>query len=120
MRVLIVESNSQLAQIWQSAIARRGAEVTLVASQRAAIRAIQVQHFDVIVMNLIIGDGSAFAVADFAAYRLPDTKVIFATDTTFFSDGSIFRHIPNVCAFVETSLPADDLCAMVDHFGAGH
>jgi hypothetical protein len=54
-----------------------------------------------------------------ASYRQPGAKVIFVTDTTFFSDGSIFRHIPNACAFIRAETPPDDLVAIVEHYGEG-
>jgi hypothetical protein len=65
---------------------------------------------------LVIEGGSAFAVADFASYRRPDARVVFVTNTTFFSDGSIFQHIPNACAFVPTETPPEDLVAIVEHY----
>jgi len=46
--------------------------------------------FDVIVLDLALEEGSALAVADFASYRHPDARVIFVTNASFFSDGSIF------------------------------
>ena len=39
--------------------------------------------------------GVAMAVADFASYRRPEARVIFVTNTSFFSDGSIFAHSPS-------------------------
>ncbi len=74
---------------------------------------------DVIVLDLILSDGSAFAVADFSSYRQPDAKVIFVTNSTFFSDGSIFRHIPNACAMVPAETRPEDIGALVEHYG-GH
>jgi hypothetical protein len=43
--------------------------------------------------------------------------VIFVTDTTFFSDGSIFAITPNARALVRTSAPPEDIAAMVEHYG---
>ncbi|MEM6635954.1 MAG: hypothetical protein AAF667_08695 [Pseudomonadota bacterium] len=117
MRVLIVESNLDLGTVWKKYIERRGCEVLLVADQGSAIDALRGADIDIIVLDLVLDEGSAFAVADFASYRLPDAKVIFVTNTTFFSDGSIFRHIPNACAFVQSHTPPDDLVAMVEHYG---
>ncbi|PWE32426.1 hypothetical protein DDZ14_10200 [Maritimibacter sp. 55A14] len=118
MRVLIVESNTTLGRIWQRHLERQGAEVELANTQSDAIAAIRDRPMNIIILDLVLADGSAFAVADFASYRRPDTKVIFVTNTSFFSDGSIFRHIPNACAFVQAELPPDDLCAMVEHYGS--
>lgn len=88
----------------------------LVRSQSEAIVALQVERFDIIVLNLVLEDGSALAVADFASFRSPDTRVVFVTDTSFFSDGSIFAHSANACAYVRSSTPPEDLAAIVEHY----
>jgi len=117
MRVLIVEGNPDLGVVWSRHIERLGCEVVLATSQTQAIETMRDHDVNVIILDLVLGEGSAFAVADFASYRYPDAKVIFVTNTTFFSDGSIFRHIPNACAFVQSQTPPEDLAAMVEHYG---
>ena len=51
-------------------------------------------------------------------YRCPEARVIFVTNTTFFSDGSIFAHSPNACAYVPAATRPEDLAAMVDYYAA--
>jgi hypothetical protein len=63
-----------------------------------------------------LDDGSAFAVADYASFRHPDAGVIFVSNTSFFSDGSIFQLCSNACAFVPSATQPDDLAAMVEHY----
>ena len=118
MRVLIVESEPELGHLWKRHLERQNAAVVLVHSQAQAIDALQNGEFEIIVMDLVLHEGSALAVADFASYRRPETRVIFVTNTSFFSDGSIFRHSPNACAFVQSQTPPEDLAAMVEHYGA--
>ena len=117
MRVLIVEGNPELGVVWHRHLERLGCEVVLVTNQQQAIEVMSDHDVSVIILDLVLSEGSAFAVADFASYRHPDAKVIFVTNTTFFSDGSIFRHIPNACAFVQSQTPPEDLAAMVEHYG---
>lgn len=117
MRVLIVESNPELGRLWQRHLERQGSEVTLAATQEDAVVVLQQSTVDVIVLDLVLEQGSAFAVADFASYRQPDASVIFVTNTTFFSDGSIFALMPNARAFVQSETPPADLAAMVEHYG---
>jgi len=120
MNVLIVESQAELGRLWCRHLERQGAQVQLARTQDAAISAMYDQSFDVIVLDLVLADGSALAVADFAGYRAPDARVIFVTNTTFFSDGSIFAHSRNACAFLQSSTPPEDLAAMVEHYGTAH
>jgi len=118
MRILIVEGNRDLGELWARHLRRQGGEVCLVHSQHAAILKLQAEEFEIIVLDLILENGSALAVADFASYRSPETRVVFVTDTSFFSDGSIFAHSANACAYVPSSTPPEDLAAIVEHYGA--
>lgn len=117
MRVLIVESNPELGILWQRHLERQGSSVSLATTQDDAVAILQKSSVDVIVLDLVLAKGSAFAVADFASYRQPLASVIFVTNTTFFSDGSIFALMPNARAFVQTETPPADLAAMVEHYG---
>lgn len=118
MNVLIVESKPELGRLWQRHLQRMGASVDVVFSQGEAVMALQNSDFDILVLDLVLEDGSALAVADFASYRRPDARVIFVTNTSFFSDGSIFSVAPNACAFLPAATPPEDLAAMVEHYGA--
>lgn len=117
MRVLIVQSNAHLGQLWKRHLERLDAEVIHVQTGAAALEQIEAQSLDVIVLDLVLREGSALTIADFAQFRQPDANVVFVTDTTFFSDGSIFSHSANARAFIETATPPDDLAAIVHHYG---
>ncbi len=118
MKILIVEDDPDLGALWARHLNRQGSMVHVAQTQSAAILALQSERFDIIVLDLILEGGSALAVADFASYRSPDTRVVFVSDTSFFSDGSIFAHSANACAYVRSSTPPEDLAAIVEHYGA--
>mgnify|MGYP001801318901 FL=1 len=118
MRVLIVQSNKNLGLLWQRHLERLDATVDLVNTGDAALNQIDAQLFDVIVLDLVLKEGSALTVADFAQFRQPHANVVFVTDTTFFSDGSIFNHSANARAFIQTAPPPRDLAAIVHHYGS--
>jgi DNA-binding response OmpR family regulator len=120
MKVLIVESNPELAKLWAGHLERQGADVLVVAGETDAIDAIRAEQVDVMVLDLVLEEGSAFAVADFASYSQPAARVIFVTNTSFFSDGSIFQHIPNACAFLPSATAPEDLAAVIDYYGVAH
>ena len=96
---------------------RQGLDVRLEGDQAGAADALNSQRFDVIVLDLVLKAGSAFAIADLVNYRHPGTQVIFVTNTSFFSDGSIFELSSNACAFLQSDTPPEDLTAMVEHYG---
>ncbi len=117
MVILIVASNPELSRIWARHLERLGHDTVVVHAQEEAVTFLRLNRVDVIVLDLMLEEGSAIAVADFASYRAPDAKVVFVTNTTFFSDGSIFNHIPNAAAMVPEQTPPSDLAAIVEYHG---
>lgn len=117
MNVLIVESRPELCALWKGHLERQGLDVAEARSQEEAVSYLSCEAADIIVLDLVLDQGSALAVADFASYRHPDARVIFVTRTSFFADGSIFNHASNACAFLPTGTPPEDLAAMVAHYG---
>ena len=118
MNVLIVESKRHLAELWRRALERLGAHVDIASSQDQAADMAAAETYDIVVLDLILDEGSAFAVADFMNYRRPDAQVIFVTNTSFFSDGSIFQLFSNACAYVQSETAPDDLAAIIEHYAA--
>lgn len=118
MQVLIVESNRELARVWARSLERHGVDVVSADSEDSAIASLNTMPIDVIVMNVQLGDGNALAIADYAAYRAPNARVIFVTNSSFFSDGSIFSHVTNAHACVPGETPPEDLAALVEYHGA--
>jgi DNA-binding NtrC family response regulator len=118
MNVLIVESKRHLAELWRRALERLGAHVDIASSQDQAADMAAAETCHIVVLDLILDEGSAFAVADFMNYRQPDAQVIFVTNTSFFSDGSIFQLFSNACAYVQSETAPDDLAAIIEHYAA--
>jgi len=118
MNVLIVESKAELASLWARHLERQGATTKVVQDQDSAIAELQDQDFDILVLDIVLKNGSALAVSDYASYRCPGARVIFVTNQTFFSDGSIFAHSSNACAYVKPETPPEDLAAIVEHYAA--
>jgi DNA-binding NtrC family response regulator len=90
--------------------------VIVAHTQRDAVAALRRGGISIVILNVVLLDGSAFAVADYASYRRPAVRVLFVTAASFFSDGSIFNHVANACALVPVSTPPADLAAMVEHY----
>ena len=91
MRVLIVQSNPGLSNLWARHLVRLGACVDQASTAQDALTILQTNQFDVIVLDLVLREGSALTVADFANFSTPRANVVFVTDTTFF-----FRRV-NLC-----------------------
>jgi DNA-binding NtrC family response regulator len=116
VKLLIVEGQQDRAQIWAGALERAGARVQIASGQAAAVARLGAEGFDLVILNIVLPEGSALAVADLVQFRHPATRIIFVTGGGFFSDGSIFNLCANACACVpETTAPAD-LVVMAAHY----
>lgn len=120
MRVLVVESDPDLGWLWSRHIERLGVEVQQALTVDDAVAALSARVFDAVVIDLMLDRQGALAVADMAGFRSPGARVIFVTNTSFFSDGSIFRLVPNAAAFLQSDTPPEDLAAIVQHYARPH
>lgn len=118
MNVLIVQNEPKLGAVWQRHLERCSNTVDLAHDQESAIAKLSERYYPILILDVVLEDGSAIAVADYASYRHPDAKIIFVTNSSFFSDGSIFQLCSNACAFVPSATQPDDLAAMVEHYAA--
>ncbi len=115
MNVLIATTDPGLAEIWARHLRREGLVVFATTSEETALTYLANNAADALVLDVHLEDGSAMAIADYASYRWPSARVVFVTNSTFFSDGSIFRLAPNAAAFLEHETPPGDLAAIVEY-----
>ncbi len=115
MRVLIAQHNLELGSFWAGFLEREGVVVSMVSSQQEALKILRHQTFEALILEMVLPDGGAIAIADFAAYRMPDVPVITVNSSTFFSDGSIFQLMPNVQSVIQAPVVGEDLAAIVSH-----
>ncbi|MGR3511324.1 MAG: hypothetical protein ACU0GG_01065 [Paracoccaceae bacterium] len=110
-------SNSELSSVWARHLERQHYAVQVVTSQADAVDLLCEVEPEVIVLDVMLDDGSAIATADFASYRRPNSRIVFVTRSTFFSDGSLFQHIPNTCAIIPERTNPNDLAEIVAYHG---
>ncbi len=115
--ILIVASNSELSRIWARHLERQDHVVHVVDSQQAAVEFLYENEPEVLVLDVMLDNGSAIATADFASYRCPSTRIVFVTRSTFFADGSLFQHIPNTAAIIPERTKPTDLAEIVAYHG---
>ncbi len=120
MSVLIVENDPSLGNLWKRHIQRQGQICEVANSQSDAVTILQDRAHQVVILNLGLECGSSMAVADYVAYRFPETKLILVTSNGFFSDGSVFNVISNACAIVGAKTPPDDLAALAYYHAGRH
>jgi len=116
MRVLLVQANANLSSVWAAFLRREGIETIEAATQSEAVELLRFHAFDALVLDLVLPDGGAIAISDYATYKHPDIPIIAVTSTSFFTDGSIFELIPNARSLMRTPLRPHDLAAVLDHY----
>lgn len=116
MRVLLVQHNEGMSDLWAAHLKRQGVEVVQATNQAQAVEFLRLNECDALVLDVVLPDGSAIAISDYATYRQPDIPIIAVTSGSFFSDGSIFELIPNARSLMRTPLRPDDLAAVLDHY----
>lgn len=120
MKVLIVEHDRDLADVWAGFLTRQGLACTIATDAREARAALRATAFGALVLDTALPGGEAFEVADFATYRDPDIPIIAVTARDFFSDGTIFELIPNARGLLRAPLKPEDMAALVEHYGGRH
>jgi len=115
MNVMIIASHEQRSRIWARHLERLGADVCVITDYETAISQLHLEDQDVIILELILDQGGALALSDFISYRQPNAKVIFISDGRFFSDGSIFAHCANACAYLPSATAPEDIAALAEH-----
>ena len=100
MDVLIVEGQPELGEVWKRHLERAGMVVTHVDGHDRAIAHLTENCPEITILDLVLEDGNALSISDFASFRCPEIQVNFVTNTTFFSDGSIFAYAQNARAFL--------------------
>ncbi len=114
LRLLVVQENADLGQIWCNFLRRRGVEVTLVTNGEDAVRAIAMDPFDALIIEPVLSGG--LPVADFATFRNPEIIIIAVTKSDFFSGGALFDLIPNARGVLRPPVRPEDLAAYLEHF----
>lgn len=117
MKILVIESDTALGEIWCRHLQRQGNKVTLASDEKQAIDLLRFSPFDVLVLDISTQNASVLGISDYATYRNPDVAIIVVTANSFFSDGSIFELIPNARGYLHTPVQPDDLAALVEHYG---
>ncbi len=116
MKILLVQNNEGLADLWSGFLRRQGVDVIVAYTQSQAINVLRFHDFDALVLDVVLPDGGAIAISDYATYRQPDIPIVAVTSNSFFTDGSIFELIPNARSVLQSTLEPGDLAAVLDHY----
>lgn len=115
MDVMIVEDDAALASVWHDALADAGHEVTMAGSTTLAMRQLLTKSFDLVVLDLLVGDNNTVSLSHYLGYASPDARVMVITGSGFFPNGEVTAVAPNVDWLLRKPLRVSDFMAIVDH-----
>lgn len=81
-QILLVDDDEEMRNLLQMVLIHGGYSVTPAGSAEDAIGSIRKQHFDVVLLDLTLPDGSGFRVAEFLQDNRIPGKVIVITGTS--------------------------------------
>jgi DNA-binding response OmpR family regulator len=76
MDVLIVEGQPELGEVWKRHLERAGMVVTHVDGHDRAIAHLTEHCPEIIILDLVLEDGNALSISDFASFRCPERVIV--------------------------------------------
>ncbi|MEN8951982.1 hypothetical protein [Planktotalea arctica] len=73
---------------------------------------------DLLLLDLLIGQGVSIQVADLAGYRIPDAEIIYLTGSSKYPNGELFELSRNASWVLRKPISFNELKAMLTHFAA--
>jgi len=115
MHILVLENDGETARLYQTALVRRGHEVTVAHDTETAVDTLCAGGIDLMIADLIIGDDTAIPALDCARFFCPHAEVILTTNSPLFPSGELHYGIAHVAYRVQKPIHPDDLTALVSH-----
>lgn len=115
MKVLVVEDDPNLRALWGAVIERAGHVARQVETEPAARELLMAEPFDLVLLDLFLGESDGVAVANFATYLNPACKVVVITGTALYPKGELFAMAPSVWAVMRKPVDIEDITALCDH-----
>ena len=117
MRTLLLEDDEATRVLYRDCIAGAGHEVIECATIERAVKALRAHKFDLLIIDLLIGNSNSLGFAQFAGYAAPDAEIILITGTGSFAQGEVLADYPGISWILRKPLPVGDLEAFVDYAG---
>jgi DNA-binding response OmpR family regulator len=115
MRILVVEDDDTLRQLWIEVFRAAGHEACGAAGVAGARECLLARRYDVAILDLHLGSESGLSVAMLATYANPNCKVIMITGSSLFANGELFEIAPTVSTVLRKPVPIEELLAVSEH-----
>ena len=118
MRVLVLEDDPILRSVWADTLGDEGFEVHEAAEAAEAIALIARQRFEVLVLDLMLDEGTSESVSSYAKVVAPHAFVVLVTGSGLFPNGEHRHEMPGVDWLLRKPVAIADLAAVVAHAGS--
>lgn len=119
MKVLVVEDDPNLRALWGAVIEQAGYSARLVETEPAARQMLQNEPFDLVLLDLFLGESEGTAVASFATRLNEACKVVVITGTAVYSKADLFAMAPAIWAVMRKPVDIEDIMALCKHIADG-
>ncbi len=117
MNILLLEDYRALRFALTQVLEDAGHTARAAASITQAAKLIEAERFDLLLLDLVIGDDLSTQVADLAGYRLPKAEIIYLTGSDRFPNGELFEISRNASFILRKPVDLVELLAIVTHLG---
>lgn len=115
MRVLILDSDVEVAEGFRKTLKLAGHAVTVTCDNETAIEALFTGLFDFFVADLMVGAETSIPALDCARLFCPKAEVILVTGSDLFPSGELHFAIAHIAYRLQKPVRPDDLAALVAH-----
>lgn len=116
LKVMLLEDDPSLRFALTQILDAGGHCVNAAADISEAVDLLDAFSPDLLLLDLMIGDEYSIQIADLAAYRAPDAKIIYLTGSNKFPSGELFALSPNTSWVLRKPIDFYDLESILEHF----
>lgn len=115
MEVLILEDDPALRFALSQVLEGDGHKVHATASILEASKTLENKAFDLLLLDLMIGDETSTQIADLAGYRMPNAEIVYLTGSNRFPKGELFEMTKNASWVLRKPVDFFELKDMLAH-----
>jgi len=114
MRVLVLNGERETSAAWSAALSARGHAVFTASIPENAMEMLRSETFDLMIFDILVGDGSGLGVALLAEFHQPNcaTMLVSNFDPAFQQD--LFSRLSSLKAVLGRGSPVEDLVTFAE------
>ncbi|TCS62307.1 response regulator receiver domain-containing protein [Primorskyibacter sedentarius] len=115
MKILIVEDDLVLCDVFSTFLRDAGHDVLEAHDINSAIDRLRGRGFDLVILDYYLPDGVSLPVAEYSCVVCPDARIILLTGSGVFPNGEAAILAPCIDWTLRKPVPLEDLRALVEY-----